>query len=60
MFEATNDLIVGGYYDDACGQLIDILKKCDGQLPPPDFISGPAVEELVDSILLLMEALECE
>ena len=60
MFEATNDLIVGEYYDDACGQLTDILKKCDGQIPPPDFVSGQAVEELVDRILLLMEDIGCE
>lgn len=60
MFEATNDLIVGEYYDDACGQLTDILKKCDGQVPPPDFVAGEAVEELVERILLLMEDLECE
>lgn len=60
MFEATSDLIVGEYFDDACGQLVDILKKCDGQVPPPDFVSGEAAEELANMILELMEDLECE
>ncbi|MHC4259697.1 MAG: hypothetical protein ACYSTF_04705 [Planctomycetota bacterium] len=60
MFEATSDLIAGGYLEDACGRLTAILKKCDGQVPPPDFISGEAVEELADMILQLMEDLECE
>jgi hypothetical protein len=57
---ATNALIAAGYYDDACQQLVDVLKKCDGQLPPPDFVTGEAREELVEMIIELMEDLGCE
>ncbi len=59
MLKATGDLISGGYFEDACAQLVDILKKCDGQLPPPDFVAGEAREELVNKILKLMEDLGC-
>jgi hypothetical protein len=55
MLEAISDLIVGEYYDDAYEQLIDILKKCDGQDPPPDFVTGEAREELANMIMELME-----
>ena len=37
-----------------------ILQKCDGQIPPPDFVIGPATEELANMIIELMEDLECE
>lgn len=57
MLESTSDLIVGGHYDDAYAQLVDILKKCDGQVPPPDFADGEAREELTEMITELMEDL---
>jgi len=57
MLESTTDLIVGGYYDDAYAQLVDVLKKCDGQVPPPDFVDGEAREELAEMITELMEDL---
>jgi hypothetical protein len=57
MLESTSDLIVGGYYDDAYAQLVDVLKKCDGQVPPPDFADGEAREELAEMITELMEDL---
>jgi Leucine-rich repeat (LRR) protein len=60
MLEATSDLIVGEYYDDAYAQLVNILKKCDGQFPPPDFVTGEAREELANMIMELMEDLEVE
>ena len=60
MLEATSDLIVGEYFDDAYAQLIDVLKKCDNQVPPPDFVTGEAREELANMILELMEDLESE
>ena len=60
MLEATSDLIVGEYFDDAYAQLIDVLKKCDNQVPPPDFVTGEAREEIANMILELMEDLESE
>jgi len=60
MLKATSDLIVGEYFEDAYEQLVDVLKKCDGQVPPPDFVSGEATEELANKILELMEDLEGE
>jgi|GEM_PF-3235078 len=60
MLKATSDLIVGEYFEDAYEQLVDVLKKCDGQVPPPDFVSGEAKEELANKILELMEDLEVE
>lgn len=60
MLKATSDLIVVEYFEDAYEQLVDVLKKCDGQVPPPDFVSGEAKEELANKILELMEDLEGE
>ena len=60
MLKATSDLIVGEYFDDAYEQLVNILKKCDGQVPPPDFVAGEARDELARMIMELMEDLESE
>lgn len=57
MLESTSELIVGEYFDDAYAQLVDVLKKCDGQVSPPDFVDGEAREELADMIMELMEGL---
>ena len=62
MFESTGNLIVQEY-PQVCGQLSIILQKCDGQIPPPDFVQdideSGATEELTSMILELMEDLEC-
>jgi len=55
MIEAAGDLIRDGLYDQAHQQLEDAYKKCDGQAPPPDFVSGPAAQELADRIQQLMQ-----
>ncbi len=60
MLEATNDLIVREYFEDAYAQLVDVLNKCDGQVPPSDFVTGEAREELANIIMELMEDLEGE
>jgi len=57
MLESTSDLIVGEYFDDAYAHLVDVLKKCDGQVPAPDFVSGEGREELAQMIMELMEDL---
>jgi len=60
MLKATSYLIFGEYFEDAYEHLVDILKKCDGQFQPPDFVSGDATEELANMILEMMEDLEVE
>ena len=60
MLEMAGVLIDNGNIEDACGQLKAVLSKCDGDSPPPDFVTGSAATELYDMILELMEYLECE
>ncbi len=60
MLKATSYLIFGEYFEDAYKQLLDVLKKCDGEFPPPDFVSGEATGELANKILELTEDLEVE
>ncbi|MFC1578033.1 hypothetical protein ACFL36_03370 [Thermodesulfobacteriota bacterium] len=60
MLETAGDLIHIGDIEGACGQLKAALGKCDGDSPPPDFVSGDAVTELSEMILDLMESLGCE
>jgi hypothetical protein len=59
MIEAAGDLIEDGDIEQACGQLTAAYKKTDGQNKPPDFVSGPAAEELAAMIQELMDELEC-
>ena len=60
MLEMAGDLIAIGDIEDACGQLKSALNKCDGETPPPDFVTGEGVEGLHDMILELMAKLGCE
>ena len=60
MLEMANDLINTGDIEGACGQLTVIKRKCDGDSPPPDMVTGEAATELYNMILELMEALGCE
>lgn len=60
MLEMANDLISIGDIEGACGQLHAALGKCDGESPPPDFVTGEAVPELADMIEELMTELGCE
>jgi PKD repeat protein len=59
MIEASGDLIEDGLYEDACRQLAVVLKKCDGQPSPPDFVAGEAVEVLKGMIEVLRTTLGC-
>jgi len=58
MIEAAGDL------DQACQQLSIVLRKCDGQSPPPDFVQdvdeSGATAELAGMIEELMDDLGCE
>ncbi|MHC4499608.1 MAG: Kelch repeat-containing protein, partial [Planctomycetota bacterium] len=58
MIEAAGDLIDDGLYEEAHQQLEDAYKKCDGQTPPPDFVSGPAASELAERIQNLMQIIK--
>ena len=60
MLEMAGDLIDIGDIEGACGQLNAASRKCDGDSPPPDFVTGEAVSELYDMILELMAELGCE
>jgi beta-glucanase (GH16 family) len=57
MINAAGDLIRDGLYAQAIEQLKSAHKKCDGQSPPPDFVSGSAVQELSSYIQNLIEFL---
>lgn len=59
MIEAAGDLIEAGDIDEACGQLMAVYNKCDGEFPPPDFVEGDAREELAQMIIDLMASLGC-
>jgi hypothetical protein len=43
----------------ACAQLRQILLRADGEPSPPDFVTGPAVPELADTIRAVRSALAC-
>jgi hypothetical protein len=55
MIEAAGDLIEDGLYNEAQQQLEDAYKKCDGESPPPDFVTGEAAAELPGKIQHLMK-----
>jgi hypothetical protein len=59
MIEASGDLIEAGDIDQACGQLMAVHRKCDGESPPPDFVEGDAAAELAQMILNLIASLGC-
>jgi beta propeller repeat protein len=57
MIEAAGDLIDDGLIIEASQQLLDAYQKCDGELKPPDFVSGPAAVELANLIQNLLNSL---
>ncbi|MFC1793453.1 hypothetical protein ACFL3Q_07690 [Planctomycetota bacterium] len=59
MIEVAGDLIENGLYEEACEQLWDAYRKCDGEPIPPDFVAGSATPTLASMILDLMAALGC-
>jgi hypothetical protein len=60
MLETAGNLIDAGDYQAACGQLMAVYKKTDGDPKAPDFVSGPAAIELAIMILDLMDNLGCQ
>lgn len=60
ILEMAGNLINIEDIEGACLQLNAALGKCDGNSPPPDFVTGPADSELYEMIVELMDELECE
>jgi hypothetical protein len=60
MLVASGKLIEKGYIDEACNQLLDAYKRCDGVPRPPEFVGGPAALNLATMILDRMASLGCE
>jgi len=59
MLEEAQRLIEAEQIEEACDQLWSAYRKCDGELRPPDFVTGEAAEDLADMILVLMNDLGC-
>ena len=57
MIKAAGDLINLGEYELAAQQLTSVAKKTDGEVRPPDFVVGYAVEELNTMVNDLIEDL---
>ena len=60
MLEQAEYLIDIGDIEGACAQLHSAYEKTDGVMPPPDFVTGSAAEELATMIQDLMDGLGCE
>jgi len=59
MIEAAGGFIDAGDTSQACQQLLDAYKKCDGDPKPPDFVIGTAAGELAGMIQALRASLGC-
>jgi hypothetical protein len=59
MIRAAGEDITLGDIQSACTQLDDAYDRTDGLSPPPDFVSGPAADDLAEKIVLLQETLGC-
>jgi hypothetical protein len=59
MIEAAGEDIALGDIVSACTQLDDAYNRTDGLSPPPDFVTGPAADELAERIAALRETLGC-
>jgi len=60
MIEAAAKSIEQGKYEQACSQLNKIKKYFDGQNNPPENITGPAAQQMVGKLQLLMQTLGCK
>ena len=50
MLESAKDFIIAEDFVNAFDQLVDVLGKCDGDISPPDFVTGEAREELANLV----------
>jgi hypothetical protein len=58
--KAASDLAAAGKLKQACQQLENVLQRTDGDPQPPDFVTGPAAEELRLLIELTRVAIGCD
>jgi hypothetical protein len=59
MLLASGDLIRDGLVAEACQQLLDAVKRMDGEFPPPDFVAGEAADDIAAMIHNLRGSLGC-
>jgi hypothetical protein len=59
MIENAGTLIDNGLTNLACELLLDTIKKTDGLIPPPDFVTGPAAAELEQLIQNMLASQDC-
>lgn len=59
MIAAAGELITDGNVVEACGQLLDVLNRIDGDPRPPDFATGAALEEVWTGVVELRSTLGC-
>jgi len=60
MLETASELIEDGYNEEACMQLSEAHSRCDGDIDPPDYVSGDATDDLAGMILELLNELGCQ
>jgi len=59
MLEVVLARIEGGQLTAACAQLDNAYVRTDGVRPQPDFVQGPASDDLADRIISVVSALGC-
>jgi hypothetical protein len=60
MIQTAADFISESNIVEACRQFQDVLDRIDGNPRPPEFASGPAIEELRSRVIELRGALGCQ
>ncbi|MFC2067959.1 hypothetical protein ACFLTP_02980 [Chloroflexota bacterium] len=59
MIEMAYDLIDASDIEEACIQLDNAYRRCDGSPKPPDFVNGPDATEVADMISATRTSLGC-
>ena len=59
MLKSAGELVEDGLTAEACQQLLDAYKRCDGQPKPPDFVEGFAAPQLAEMIQKYRAYLGC-
>lgn len=59
MIAGAGDLITHGLVAQACAQLLEALRRADGEPQPPDFVIGPARAEFAERIGAIRTSLGC-
>ena len=59
MLLTADDLIAQGELEEACGQLLQVLRRIDGEPRPPDFAQGEGTADMSDALTALRSDLGC-